>query len=151
MEITALPRYLQQTLNPPVFRNQRRELGKHRLAIHPTKRAPELTTGDCLFGAGAIGDIGVSNTETGHPVTLCVKHRGPGNAPDLEDGFQGFAQDQFIAFGQRLTHRPADRSRHQFQVFTKAIVQSALYRPHANVDSNATEQQQRHYNTEHQR
>src|SRR5690606_15457486 len=74
-----------------------------------------------------------------------------GNAPDLEDGFQGFSQYQLIAFGQRLAHRPTDRSGNQLQIFTKAIIQRPLDRPHPYVYGNATEQQQRHHNTEHQR
>src|SRR5690554_8103160 len=139
MEIAALAGNLEQPLYTAVLAHQRGELGKHRFAVDPAEGSPQLTAGDHLLRTGAVGDIRIRYPQAGYPVTDIIKHRGPGNAADLENGFQGLPQDELVTLGQGIGNRPGDGAGDQFEVFPEPVIQGPLHRPQSDVDGDATE------------
>src|SRR5690606_35177099 len=116
MEVTAFPGHLKQPPDTPVIGHQGRELGKHRLAIHSPESSAELATGDDLFGALTVGDVGICNPQTRHPIALFIKYRGPRNPANLENGFEGLAEYELVTFSQCVGHRPTLHPGHPYKI-----------------------------------
>ena len=134
-------------LNPPVFRTSGVNW-EHRFAVHPTERAPELTAGDCLFGAGAIGDIENPQPPGWPPGYPHRQTPRPRKCARSGKWISGTPQDQLTPWPGHW-QPPGDGASNQFEVFPEPVIQGPLHRPQSDVDGDATGQQQGRNDTQH--